>query len=66
MQDLFFAIGRFLETTFDLLLVPFTGVLPYGGLANWAIWGIIFFGIVFWLRMQTGLTRKAIKEDTYV
>jgi hypothetical protein len=62
MQDLFFAIGKFLEATFDMLLVPFTGILPYGGLANWIIWVIIGFGIITWLRMQIGFNRQEAKN----
>ncbi len=66
MQELFFAIGRLLEATFDMLLLPFTGLLPYGGLANWAIWVVIGSGLIYWLRMQVGFTREALKNETYV
>ncbi len=66
MQEVFFAMGRFMEATFDMLLLPFTGVLPYGGLANWAIWIVIGGGFLFWLRTQVGYSRKAAQNKTYI
>lgn len=66
MQEVFFAIGRFLEVTFDLLLVPVTGLLPYGGLANWCIWGVIGVGLLYWLRTQVAYNRKAKRDNAYI
>ena len=65
MQDVFFGLGRFLEATFDWLLLPLSHGLWYG-VANVLIALLIFFGIVFWLSLQAKYSRKALKENTYI
>ncbi len=58
MQDIFFSIGRFLEATFEVLLVPFAG-LPVA-----AIFVLMFVGLFYWLYLQGKYNDKARKDNT--
>ena len=58
MQDIFFALGHFLESTFNLLLVPFAG-LPVT-----AIFVLMFVGLFYWLFLQGKYNAKAKKDGT--
>ena len=64
MQDLFFGLGKFIEATFEWLLVPFSATKF--GIANVLISVLMVFGLFYWLSMQRKLSRKAIEEDTYI
>lgn len=60
MQDLVFGLGKFLESTFDVLLVPF-GMLP-----NYLWISIIGFGLLYWMFTSSKLTGKARREGGMV
>jgi hypothetical protein len=65
MQDVFFGLGKFMESTFDWLLVPFSHGLMFG-IANVLIALLIFFGILYWLSLQGNYSRKALRDNTYI
>ena len=57
MQDISFAIGRFLEATFSILTV--LGWLPVIAFSV-----IMFFGMLYWLNLQGRYNAKAKREGT--
>ena len=52
-QDIITPIGKFLEWSFETLLVPITG--PF----NWATIALGLGGLVFWLRLQKRYNKEA-------
>ncbi len=64
MEDLFFGLGKFIEATYDWLLVPF-GTTRFGR-ANVLIMVIMVLGFIYWLTSQSKLSRKGIEEETSV
>lgn len=60
MQEVFFSIARFLEATFDWLLVPF-GWLPIVAFSL-----ILGFGALYWLMLQARYTRRARERKEYI
>ena len=58
MQDLVFGLGRFLQDTFEVLLVPF------GNLPNVLFIGVFVFGVSIWLVIQSKLNKKAKNDGT--
>ena len=60
MQDLVFGLGRFLQDTFEALLVPF------GNLPNVLFILTFAFGVSIWLVIQNKLNKKAKKDGTLI
>lgn len=57
MQEVFFSIARFVEATFDWLLVPF-GWLPI------ILFSLILgFGALYWLMLQARFNRRAKERN---
>lgn len=65
MQDIFFGLGKLMEATFDWFLVPFSKLVTFG-IANVLISLVIAIGMVYWLSLQSKLSRKAIQDNTYI
>jgi len=59
MQQIAFATGHFLESTFKILSAM-------GWLPVWAIGVVMGFGLIYWLNMQARYSRKAAKEGTLI
>jgi hypothetical protein len=59
MQQIAFATGHFLESTFTILSAM-------GWLPVWAISVVMGFGLIYWLNMQARYNRKAAKEGTFI
>ncbi|MDX9750086.1 MAG: hypothetical protein RBT71_03290 [Flavobacteriales bacterium] len=57
MQDIVFAIGKFLEATLSIL--PAMGWLPAV-----VFTGVGFFGLVYWLVLQARYDREAREKNT--
>ena len=57
MQQISFAIGHFLETSFQILVA--LGWLPPVGIAI-----LLFGGLVYWLSLQARYDRRAAKDGT--
>ncbi|MCB0780440.1 MAG: hypothetical protein KDC03_13085 [Flavobacteriales bacterium] len=57
MQEVFFSIARFLEATFDWLLVPF-GWMPVIAFSL-----ILGFGALYWLMLQVRYNRSARERN---
>lgn len=57
MQQISFAIGHFLESSFQILVA--LGWLPPVGIAV-----LLFVGLVYWLNLQARYNRKAEKDGT--
>lgn len=57
MQQISFAIGHFLETSFQILVA--LGWLPPVGISV-----LLFGGLMYWLNLQAKYNRKAEKDGT--
>jgi len=57
MQQISFAIGHFLEWSFQIL--SFMGWLPVTGIAI-----LLFVGLVYWLNLQGKYNAKAKRDNT--
>lgn len=57
MQQISFAIGHFLESSFQVLVV--LGWIPPVGISL-----LLAGGLVYWLRLQAKYNRKAEKDGT--
>jgi len=57
MQQISFAIGHFLESSFQVLVI--LGWIPPVGIAL-----LLTGGLVYWLRLQARYDRKAQKDGT--
>ena len=57
MQQISFAIGHFLESSFQVLVV--LGWIPPVGIVL-----LLAGGLVYWLRLQAKYNRKAEKDGT--
>ncbi len=57
MQQIAFSIGQLLEATFTFL--PMLGWLPVIGFSF-----VIFFGLVYWMVLQSRYDRKAKQNNT--
>ncbi|HQV37728.1 MAG: hypothetical protein IPO60_02865 [Flavobacteriales bacterium] len=59
MTNFFFGLGHFLQWTFEFIVA-----------ANWTIpvlfIAVLLFGMAFWLRTQTVLSRKAKDRDAFI
>lgn len=60
MTHFWYAIARFLQKTFDLLLVPF-GWLPVTIISI-----ILGIGLVYWLSVQAKYSRRAKEKGEYI
>ena len=59
MQQIFFAIGHFLEATFRVLA-------SMGWMPVTAISLLMGFGLIYWLALQGKYNRKAQKDGTLI
>ncbi len=57
MQDIAFGLGHFLEWTFSILTTMGWGPVTMTSL-------ILFFGLIYWLRLQGRYNRKAKQDGT--
>jgi hypothetical protein len=60
MQSFFFAIGHFLQATFNALLVPG----QWGPV--WLFIVVLAFGAVYWMNAQAKYTRRAKERKEYI
>jgi len=58
LQDIVMPLGDFLTWTFDTLIAP------AGNLPNYLFIAVITFGLVFWVKKQNDLNKKAEQEGT--
>ena len=59
-QDIITPIAKFIEWTFETVLVPMSEGF------NWIVIGIGGAGLLFWLMLQKKYTSKAKKDGTLV
>jgi hypothetical protein len=57
-QEIITPIGKFIEWTFETVLVPISAGF------NWAVIAFGFVAIAFWLRLQKKFSAKAKQEGT--
>lgn len=59
-QDILYPLGKFLESTFEVGLLPITDLFNYGAIV------LGFVGLAIWLRMQLNYTAQAKREGTII
>lgn len=57
MTDIWYSIGHFLQSTFNMLLVPF------GWFPVYLFMCVLAFGAVYWMNLQVRYNRRAKERN---